>query len=98
MKRAALIVTDADAAYLSQEWHDGPVRGLDAKGDYVGLSEQLLADLRTLAEFPGLIGTEAAAEPPGMAYVLAQVDPTDWQDALDAAARVRALLPEGDVT
>jgi hypothetical protein len=73
-KRASLIITDATCV----EWYDPVVDGGSVAVEYP--SEQLLADLRTLA------GYTTQPKDSGRQYTFGEV--------LDAAARVRALLPE----
>lgn len=77
-KRAAIIITDADGAIVT--FIHTYAQGQAMSGGPVGLSEQLLADLRMLVDY---------ADGKNMrSFTLSEVS--------SGAARVRALLPKED--
>ena len=87
MKRAAIIkiyrLLQEDPPYWRTDTDEMP-HLLDGTG------EQLLADLRTLAEFPNLLAVEFADA--RLPYSTVQVDVGDWGEAKAAAARVHTAL------
>jgi hypothetical protein len=85
MKRAALIITDASVIRVTTPDLEPAFAEFDP-------SEQLLADLRTLARFPDLL--RLADDPPSILETPVTVSNADLLAAFEAQDRVRALLPE----